>query len=256
MFLGAESTTRMSLCKLQSARGELGAGALVGGLKSLVERARGGARAKRARLFRHMFTIGPSTRILDVGSENGSAIATVIEGTKAKPHNVYIADIDVAAVRSGSRRFGFVPVPIPTSGRLSFADGYFDIVHCSSVIEHVTVPKSEIWHIRSGAEFRKRARARQREFADEIRRLGRAYYVQTPNKWFPIESHTWLPLVGVLPRGLQVPTIAFTNRCWIKSTNPDWDLLTRAELRSLFPDAEITLERFLGLTKSIMAIKT
>ncbi len=224
-------------------------------MKSLVERARGGARAKRARLFRHTFTIGPSTRILDVGSENGSAIATVIEGTKAEPHNVYIADIDVAAVRSGSRRFGFVPVPIPESGRLSFADGYFDIVHCSSVIEHVTVPKSEIWHIRSGAEFRRRARARRREFADEIRRLGRAYYVQTPNKWFPIESHTWLPLVGVLPRGLQVPTIASTNRWWIKSTNPDWDLLTRAESQEPLSGCRDHTERFLGLTKSIIAIK-
>jgi hypothetical protein len=119
----------------------------------------------------------------------------------------------------------------------------------------VTVPKSEVWGVRSGADFRRRARSHQKEFADEVRRIGRAYYVQTPNKWFPVESHTWLPLVGILPRQLQVGTIAFTNRWWIKSTNPDWDLLTRAELQDFFPDAEILRERFLGLTKSIIAIK-
>jgi hypothetical protein len=224
-------------------------------LKSLVQRARRRARAKRALLFRRSFAIDASTRILDIGSEDGSAIAAVLEGTKVEPRNVYIADIDAAAVEAGARRFGFVPVAIPESGRLSFTDGYFHIVHCSSVIEHVTVPKSEVWRVSSGTDFRRRARSRQQEFSNEIRRVGLAYYVQTPNKWFPVESHTWLPLVGVLPRRLQMSTIAFTNRWWIKSTSPDWDLLTRAELQSLFPDAEIQRERFLGLTKSIIAIK-
>jgi hypothetical protein len=224
-------------------------------LKTLVEHARTRARTKRAQLFREVFAIEPDTRILDIGSEDGTAIARMLEGTRAEPRNVYIADINAAAVESGARRFGFVPVTIPESGRLSFADGYFHIVYCSSVIEHVTVPKNEVWRVRSGSDFRQRARSRQREFSDEIRRVGLAYYVQTPNKWFPVESHTWLPLVGVFPRPLQMSTIAFTNRWWIKSTSPDWDLLTRAELQSLFPDAEIRRERFLGLTKSIIAIK-
>jgi SAM-dependent methyltransferase len=224
-------------------------------LHGLVERVRARARKGRAAVFNREFTIDANTRIVDIGSENGSAIARVIAGTNIQPQNVYIADIDAELVQGGQQRFGFVPVVIPESGRLPFEDGFFDIVFCSSVIEHVTVPKSEVWSTRSGAVFRQRAEQSQEAFAKEIRRLGKAYFVQTPNRWFPIESHTWLPFIGFAPRRLQVPAIALSNRIWIKSTNPDWHLLTAREMGALFPDADIRRERFLGLTKSIMAIR-
>lgn len=220
-----------------------------------VERTRHSARAKRASLFREFFKVDPDTRILDIGSENGASIAAVLTGTRVRAKNVYIADINPDAIAEGSRRHGFVPVRIPEEGTLPFEDGFFDVVYCSSVIEHVTVPKDQVWNTKSGGEFYAKARARQRDFAREIRRLGKAYYVQTPNKWFPIESHTWLPLVGILPRRLQIAVINVANRYWIKGTAPDWCLLTARDMRSFFPDADIRYERFMGLTKSIMALK-
>lgn len=58
------------------------------------------------------------------------------------------------------------------------------------MIEHVTVPKARVWELRSGVQFRREARERQRAFADEVRRLGRQYFVQTPYRHFPIESHS------------------------------------------------------------------
>lgn len=228
---------------------------LVQELSGVVHKARDQARAKRAALFRSCFAIAPQTRILDVGSENGAMIAAVLKGTRVAPKNVYIADVDHGRVMEGAKRYGFVPVPITESGKLPFEDNFFDIVYCSSVIEHVTVPKSDVWTSVSGREFRAIARRRQREFAAEIRRLGKSYYVQTPNKWFPIESHTWLPLVGFLPRRLQVSFIRVSNRCWIKATSPDWNLLTAQDMGEMFPDSEIRYERFMGLKKSIMAIK-
>lgn len=224
-------------------------------LKGLVERVRTRARTARAAVFRHEFQLGEKTRILDIGSEDGTAIAQVLAGLGIPPQNVYIADINAARVHAGQRQFGFMPVVIPESGQLPFADGFFDIVYCSSVIEHVTVPKEEVWSARSGKAFRRRAEESQEAFAREIRRLGKNYFVQTPNKWFPIESHTWLPFIGFAPRAAQVATIAVSNRFWIKRTSPDWHLLTAREMRRLFPDAEIRRELFLGLTKSIMAIR-
>jgi SAM-dependent methyltransferase len=223
-------------------------------IRSLVDRLRARARTARAAVFRQAFPIDANTRIIDIGSEDGAAIARVLAGTNVSPRNVYIADIASSRVRAGQEKYGFVPVVIPESGRLPFADRFFDIVYCSSVIEHVTVPKSEVWHAK-GASFRQRAEASQRAFAEEIRRLGKGYYVQTPNKWFLIESHTWLPFVGFVPRAAQLATINVSNRCWIKRTSPDWHLLTAREMRALFPDAEIRHERLLGLTKSIMAIR-
>jgi SAM-dependent methyltransferase len=225
-------------------------------VEAFVQTARREAREKRAKVFRETFSVGPSTRILDLGSEDGAAIAAVLAGTGAQPSNIYIADINAERVQQGHRRYGFSPIAIPAAGTLPFEDGYFDIVYCSSVIEHVTLPKDQIWLEQSDEEFERRARTSQRQFANEIRRLGRGYYVQTPDRWFPIESHTWLPLVGYMPRTWQKRVIEKTNRYWVKKTNPDWCLLSAKEMQEFFPDATIRHERFMGLSKSIMAIKS
>lgn len=217
------------------------------GMRSRARKARGG-------LFLRSFVLGRDTKILDLGCGDGTNIANILNGSSVVPQNVYVADIG-SQLDSVAARFGFVPVPIPESGRLPFSDQYFDIVFCSSVIEHVTVPKSQVWRLRSGKEFKARAFARQSEMAMEINRLSAQYFVQTPNKWFLVESHTWLPFMGWLPRRVLLPILRLTNRMWIKKTIPDWSLLTKDEMATLFPGAEIYEEKSFGLTKSIVAIK-
>jgi SAM-dependent methyltransferase len=223
-------------------------------LKKTVGRFSEAARRKRGQMFRERFELTPQTRILDLGSESGGHIASVLDGADVTPSNVFIADIDEGPLREGQAHFGFTPVVIPESGRLPFPDRHFDVVFCSSVIEHVTLPKAEIWNTRSGREFRRQALARQSEFAREIMRLGKAHFVQTPYRWFPIESHTQLPFVGWFPRRLLLPTLGASNRFWFKATAPDWNLLGKSEMQDLFPDSVIVSERFCGLTKSIMAV--
>jgi SAM-dependent methyltransferase len=214
------------------------------------------SRAKRAAMFRKLFSPDQNTTILDLGSETGANIKAVLEGTSVQPKNVYIADIDSKAVTKGSEDFGFTPVVISESEALPFPDGFFDIVYCSSVIEHVTVPKTIMWKIRSGRKFHDESRSRQKAFADEIRRVGRRYFVQTPYKHFLIESHTWLPFVAWLPRWLFIPTLRFTNLFWVKTAIPDFYLLDRKELSQLFDGARIIEERRFGMTKSIIAVST
>jgi hypothetical protein len=124
------------------------------------------------------------------------------------------------------------------------------------VIEHVTLPKNEVWTTRSGREFRERSLKHQRAFADEIQRVGRQFFVQTPYRWFVLESHSWLPFIGWLPRELIVPILKVSRKFWPKWTSPDWYLLNRRELASMFEGAEIRDEKWLGLTKSIMAVKS
>ena len=121
------------------------------------------------------FELDECTRMPDLGSENGDAIHAVLQDTHVKPSNAFIADIDASAIQSGAERYGCQPVRIDETGRLPYPDGFFDIVYSSSVIEHVTVPKCEVWTLKSGGEFRKRALARQRLFANEIQRLADSF---------------------------------------------------------------------------------
>lgn len=209
------------------------------------------ARRRRARLFAKCITVKPSDRVLDLGGWDGSHIASL--GLDA---DIFIADVNADAVADGAKKFGFTPVHVPATGRLPFPDGYFDIVFCSSVIEHVTVPEESLRSVTSTREFKNRAREAQRQFAQEIRRLGKHYFVQTPYRYFPIESHTWMPCVIVaLPRRGQIGIIDWANRWWPKPSAPDFQLLNVRELQYLFPDATILRERSLGLTKSLMAVR-
>jgi hypothetical protein len=88
--------------------------------------------------------------------------------------------------------------------------------------------------------------------------------VQTPNKWFFSDPHTvgaflhWLPkryhrklvrwctLWGLVDRPSQEQIDALLEEV---------ELLTEREMRALFPDAKIVKERFLGMTKSIIALR-
>ncbi|HTU66507.1 MAG TPA: methyltransferase domain-containing protein [Steroidobacteraceae bacterium] len=214
------------------------------------------ARRKRAVLFREAFALRPDTKILDLGSESGTNIHAVLSGTPVLPQNTYIADISAAAVERGAKNFGYQPVLVGENGKLPFPDGYFDIVYCSSVIEHVTLPKSEIWTTRSGREFRERSLQHQRAFAREIQRVGRQFFVQTPYRWFVLESHSWLPFLSWLPRRMIIPILKASRGMWPKWTTPDWYLLTRRELAGMFDGAKIRDEKWLGMTKSIMAVKS
>jgi SAM-dependent methyltransferase len=223
-------------------------------VRALFKAASASARRKRAAIFLSRFEIGPETKILDLGSEDGSNIAGILKSTGAVPSNVFIADINPAAVARGHERYGFTAVTLDEAGTLPFPDQFFDIVFCSSVIEHVTVSKQEVWQLKSGAVFRSKAAARQRDFANEILRVGKQYFVQTPYSLYPIESHSWLPFAGYLPRPLLIPVLKIMNRIWIKATSPDWYLLNRKELSDLFPGAQIIDEKSFGLTKSIMAV--
>ncbi|MDF7807624.1 class I SAM-dependent methyltransferase [Pontiellaceae bacterium B12219] len=126
-----------------------------------------------------------------------------------------------------------------------FKDDEFDLVFSNSVIEHLLSCKD------------------QQRMASEIRRVGKSYWIQTPNRHFPLELHLCFPLVQYWPVKWR---IAFA-RIWPFSfekmrgrtdgaiADAKAILLTKADLQSLFPGAEIICERFMGVTKSLIAFK-
>lgn len=224
-------------------------------LRGFIRRVRTASRNRRSALFRSMFELGPQTRVLDLGGSNGAHVHALLNDTDVRPENVYIADVDQQALRMAASRFSFVPVPLRAEADLPFEDAFFDVVLCSSVLEHVTIPADEIWRERSTARFQQRARERQLRFAREIERVSRGYFVQVPNRWFPVETHTWLPFVGYMPRPWQLRVIAASNRFWIKKTAPNFYLPTTGDMRRYFPSATLLREKAAGLTKSLIMVK-
>jgi hypothetical protein len=137
-------------------------------------------------------------------------------------------------------------VVIADGCQLPFADGSFDIAHSSSTIEHVGD-----WQ-------------RREAFAREIRRVARRYFVQTPAFGFPLEPHYRFPYFQMLPE----PARIWMLQHFALGTFPlaedlphairfsgDVRLLSRNQFTLLFPDAIIERERFLGLTKLLMAVR-
>jgi len=210
------------------------------------------SRQRRARLFQETLQPQASDRILDLGGGTGDHFAALFPFRE----NVTIADLSAEDLARAAQVHGFATRQIDGSGPLPFADAAFDIVFCSSVLEHVTGPKAQILDMDDGAAFAAAARHHQAQFAREIRRIGRGYFVQTPYRYFPVESHTWLPMpIVILPRRLQKKVMALFGRFWPKRSEADWHLLVGREMAGLFPDAAIHREWRFGFVKSLIAVR-
>lgn len=129
---------------------------------------------------------------------------------------------------------------------MGFDDGEFDVAFSNSVIEHLGSAEN------------------QAKFAAEVQRVGCSYFVQTPNRRFPIEPHLIAPFVHYLPRQWQRPLYPYTG--WGLLSKPsaaqmdaqfaELRLLNESELAAFFPNAQIKRERVAGLVKSLIAMRT
>jgi hypothetical protein len=220
-------------------------------VRRLAARASARSRGRRAAFFRERMRPRRGMSILDLGGSDGAFMAAILDGVAAE---VTVADVSDAPLQAG-HRYGFRGVVLEDEGPLPFPDGEFDVVFCNSVIEHVTLPKEDCERRGYGRrEWRERSLERQTAFAREIRRVGRAYFVQTPHRHFPIEAHTWLPAVNWLSHRSTRVLLRVSDRFWVKYCGvADWHLLDVQDMQSLFPDSAIRVERALGLPKSIIA---
>lgn len=124
-----------------------------------------------------------------------------------------------------------------------YGDDSYDIVFSNSVIEH-------LFTLENSAKM-----------ANEVRRVGKRYFVQTPNKYFPIEPHFHFPFWQFLPESMRASLLMRKKRGHVARSETrekalrevrEIRLLTRRELAKLFPDGKIVVERWKGLPKSFM----
>lgn len=196
---------------------------------------------------------GKKGRLLDLGGGDGSFLWKFHD--KLLNYDIYVADINRNALERAKKRTGFKTIKLNENSKLPFIYHEWDVIFCNSVIEHCTGPKQRVITMRKTSEFKNVASRYQKAFAKEISRIGKSYFVQTPHKLFPIESHTQFPFIGYLSRPFSWILIKILNSFWIKKTQLDWNLLNEREMKILFPKATIHVEKFLGLPKSIIAFK-
>ncbi len=176
------------------------------------------ARARRHERFFPLAQLPAGGTVLDVGC---GAL-----GLRALEPDLDITGLDVVERPQYPGPF----VRADPSDGLPFADDEFDLVYCSSVVEHVQP-------------------ARRPSFAAELRRVGRGWFVQTPAFGFPLEPHSLLPGAHWLAPRLRRPY-------WRLGVTGGWEeisLLRRAELETLFGPA--LPERFWPLVKSWVSIR-
>ena len=124
-----------------------------------------------------------------------------------------------------------------------FETGSFDLVFSNSVIEHLYTLEL------------------QQKMASEILRVGKSYFIQTPNVYFPIEAHYALPLAQYYPKAFLHFVLTQTKLSRMKKWSSaeasqyiaEIRLLNAQEMKALFPGASLLKEKVLGLTKSITA---
>src|ERR1039457_6636717 len=181
-------------------------------------------RRRRMERFAREFGIGGSALVLDIGG------TPECWGLLADRPRVVLLHLPQSIGKPAGD-----DLRVAGDGRLlPFRDGAFDVVFSNSAIEHVG------------------GRASQESFAREAARVGRGYWIQTPNRWFPVEQHLLTPFVHWLPKRWQRAVVSrFT--VWGALTHPTADrrdfyiehflrdirLLKAGELQSLFPGARI-----------------
>lgn len=197
-------------------------------------------RLRRFRRFESLaFSLPRPLKILDVG------------GTNAFWQNCHWAgrrDIEIFSLNIAAEKQEFeniMPLAGDATNLQEFTDQSFDIVFSNSVIEHLFTLEN------------------QRRMASEVLRVGKCYWVQTPNFWFPMEPHFHVPGWHWIPTDIRV-TILRRRRCGWRGPCPDpvrarelveeVRLMTRSELRSIFPGATMIPERFFGIVKSWIAV--
>jgi SAM-dependent methyltransferase len=191
-----------------------------------------GLRERRYELFMRECAVEPGDRILDVGAGDGGALARF---NKTNP--IVAVDLHPQKVEGTYLEAANVTASTADGTALPYEDKSFPVAFSNSVIEHV--PK----HL-------------QQAFAGEIARVADRYYVQTPNRWFPIEPHYQMPLFHFLPLFARKWLNRHFTIGWRKKGHwEDVELLSGRDLRRLFPDARIERERVFGLTKSLMAVR-
>lgn len=182
--------------------------------------------------------------VLDVGAQAGNNCKSM-QFINRYPwkKNISAVNISTEHIVFINKFYPEVNTVVADACKLPWPDKYFDIVYSNAVIEHV-------------GTFQ-----RQMEMAGEIMRVGKRWFVTTPNRWYPYEFHSRLPLVTWLPFDsyLWISRLISYNHIKGKYTvgikkRGNLRLMNSRELQKCFPDSKIIKQRVTLMSETLIAI--
>ena len=175
----------------------------------------------RIKMYQHFVSLAKPTekdKILDMGVTPDTVL---VESNYFEKMYPYTQNITMSSVENASNLLqifkGATFVQIRSGEGFPFEKRQFDILFCSAVLEHVGDDNN------------------QRFFIQECMRVAKRIYLTTPNKYFPIEFHTYLPFIHYLPQHIHQKLLrALKLNFWAETSN--LNLLTRKKIYAMIPD--------------------
>ncbi len=170
---------------------------------------------------------GPQTRIVDIG------VSDVITGADNILERRYPYPANITACGLGQGDAFEAAYPLTTYQRieagkpLPFPDQSFDIATSNAVLEHVGSSSAQIFFVR------------------ELLRVGRKVFISIPNRYFPVEHHTGIPLLHYSSLGFRLACGLLDKRHWLEPSN--LILMSKSDLERNQPSDRPTRIGYTGL---------
>lgn len=202
------------------------------------------SRRRKLGLFYRTFQPNEYTRILDVGAEinpTGERGLQLIDTYRWK-HNLTALNLSKDHICQIKRHYPQIEAVVGDACHLPWPDKYFDVVYSNAVIEHV-------------GDYE-----RQKQMAREIMRVGKRWFVCTPNRWYPFEFHLRLPLVTWLAGDAYLHAARVLRYDHVRRrytfVNPmaDFRLMSFREMKSCFSNSRIIKQRVTFMAETLIAL--
>ena len=202
------------------------------------------SRIRKLELFNKLMNPTKEMRILDVGAEISPNSECNIQFIDCYPwrNNVSAINLSSEHISLIKQYYPEVDVRVGDACNLPWEDKHFDIVYSNAVIEHL-------------GNFE-----RQEKMATEIMRIGKSWFVTTPNRWYPFEFHmrlpfvTWLPRNGYIRFGQVISYNHMKRKYMAGIRRDDLMLMTAKDLKHCFPTSRIIKQRVTFMAETLICV--
>ncbi|HEY9717657.1 MAG TPA: methyltransferase domain-containing protein [Trichormus sp.] len=194
------------------------------------------ARRKMFQRFMQLINPLPTDRIVDIGVTPDATLPESNFFEEMYPHTAMITATSIEDASFLERKHPGLNFVRTGPDRLPFEDGAFDVAVSFAVLEHVGT------------------RSQQERFVQELLRVSKKVFLTTPDKSFPLEIHTFVPLIHWLPTPQHQALLrALGMEFWAKTEN--LNLLSGGDLLKMFgSDRPVKLyrHRLLGFSANLI----